>query len=154
MGQENEQARQLGGFGHPGAVNTVTVVDEPEENTTIYSWRDGQLKKLPYEEHEAKTGQKIKTFMSFVKVESVFIVTVNKEEMSITINGGTIQDNSLRKSGDSAKYFAKDKEAGEKREYVHKVSADAPALIFSLNREDFGQEIKGKVINGQRVFLL
>lgn len=143
--QGNEQARQGGmGFGQPGAVNTVTIVDEPEENTTIYSYRDGQLKKLPYEEHEAKTGQKIKMFMSFEKKEKVVVITVNKEEMCLLVNAGTIEDNALKKVDKPLRYYASETSAKDAPEYMHKMSPDKPVLMFSLDPSNFGEEIKGK----------
>lgn len=132
-------------LGYPN-INAVTIVDEPEENTFIYAWRDKQLKKLPYEEKEVKTGQKIKTFMTFVKKENVIIINVNKEQKCLTVCAGVLENNSLKKAENPTKFYASQEFYPRSKRYIHKVPVDNPVLFFSLDPEDFGEEIKPMVV--------
>ncbi len=145
MAYEDEQSGQSS-FNQPKAVNTVTIVDEPEENTIIYSWRNGQLKKLPYEERETKNGQRIKIFMTFVKSEMVMVVNVNKEALCLTVSAGILENNELRMPSKPVKYYASKKGAKRPGKYNHRVDADSPVLFFSLDPDDFGEEIKGTIV--------
>lgn len=151
MAYEDEQSRQSS-FNQPNAVNTVTIVDEPEENTVIYSWRDGQLKKLPYQENNTQTGQKIKTFLSFNSEEKVIVVNINKEQMCLSVVGGTVGNNQLKRSGEPFRYYSgKENINNLGKECIHKIPVDNPVLIFSLEASNFGDEIKGKIVRDSDV---
>lgn len=144
---QSEYSRQTGSIlSHPGTANIITIVDEPEENTVIYSWKDGQLKRLPYEEHEARTGQKIKTFMTFVKLEKVIVININKEQMCLSVTNGIIEENTLKHAKNPTKFYSGSPWSQTSGRHNHKVPADNPVLFFSLDPEDFGEEIRGRVL--------
>lgn len=134
------------GFAH-ASINTLVIMDEPEENTIVYAMREGGFKKLPYDEHIAKSGQKVKTFMSPNKMERVTVVTINKQELFITLTVGIIEDNSLKVIGKPIKYYANKNLSSSSHKYLHKVPIDNPVMFFSLNPDNFGEEIKPVTIN-------
>jgi len=147
MENSNQNSTITGlGFAH-ASINTLVIMDEPEENTIVYAWRDGGFKKLPYDEHIAKSGQKVKTFMTPNKMERATIVTINKEELCITLTVGMIEDNSLKVIGKPLKYYGNKNMAQVTQKYLHKVPIDNPVLFFSLNPDNFGEEIKPVIIN-------
>ncbi|MGE5473013.1 MAG: hypothetical protein ACM3UU_02195 [Ignavibacteriales bacterium] len=147
MESSNQSSAQAGlGFSH-ASINTLVIMDEPEENTIVYAWKEGGFKKLPYDEHIAKSGQKVKTFMSPNKSERVTVVTINKEELCITLTVGLIEDNSLKAIGKPLKYYGNRNLAKVTEKYMHKVPIDNPVMFFSLNPDNFGEEIKPVIIN-------
>ncbi|MGE5329758.1 MAG: hypothetical protein ACM3KR_09655 [Deltaproteobacteria bacterium] len=146
MENSNQNSAPTGlGFAHAN-INTLVIMDEPEENTIIYAWKDGGFKKLPYDEHIAKSGQKVKTFMTPNKMERVTIVTINKEELCITLTVGIIENNELKVVGKPLKQYGDKNLAKISQKYVHSSSIDNPVLFFSLDPDNFGEEIKGKVV--------
>jgi len=143
----SQNSRPTGlGFAH-ASINTLVIMDEPEENTIVYAWRNRGFKKLPYDEHIAKSGQTVKTFMTPNKMERVTVVNVNKEELCITLTVGIIEDNSLRIVGKPLKYYGSKNLAKISEKYIHKVPIDNPVMFFSLDPDNFGEEIKGVVVN-------
>jgi len=140
-GSQNSRPTGLG-FAH-ASINTLVIMDEPEENTIVYAWRGKGFKKLPYDEHIAKSGQTVKTFMTPNKMERVTVVNVNKEELCITLTVGIIEGNSLNAIGKPTKYYGSKSMAQISLKYIHKARIDNPVLFFSLDPDSFGEEIKG-----------
>jgi len=137
-----EEASGSSKFGQSN-ISTLVAMEEPEECVTLYAWKDGRLKKLPYDERKTNSGQRIKTFYTFSKEEKVIIVTVDKQQMSLSISTGIITNGELEASEPEI-YFV-NKDATENKEYIHRVPVENPVLFFSLNFETFGEEIKPMV---------
>jgi hypothetical protein len=127
-------------------ISTLVIMDEQEENTTIYSWKDDKLKKLPYDEHNAQSGQKIKTFYTFAKEEKVIVVNVNKHQMCISVSTGILKENDIKKSEKPVKFYSDKFSSLGNEKHVHRIPIENPILIFSLIPIAFGEEIKGKAI--------
>lgn len=146
MENNNQSSSPAGlGFAH-ASINTLVIMDEPEENTIVYAWKNGVYKKLPYDEHIVKSGQKVKTFMTPNKMEKVTVVTINKEELCITVTIGIVENSELKFVGKPLKYYGDKNLAKISQKYVHSTSIDNPVLFFSLDPDDFGEEIKGKIV--------
>ena len=127
-------------------ISTLVIMDEQEENTTIYSWRDDKLKKLPYDEHNAQSGQKIKTFYTFAKEEKVIIVNVDKHQMCISVSTGILKENDIKKTEKPVKFYSDKFSSFGNETHLHRVPIENSILIFSLEPKAFGEEIKGKAV--------